>query len=121
MSRDNVLDVHKILTRVKLVLNLKTDAELAKTLEVKPTTISAWKRRENIDLTKIITLCNSMDVSMDWLLYGKGEERVEASSDPTEKIIKMLETMTDEQKRDVLKYVEKEKLLDELMKSRKIA
>ncbi|SMC69484.1 Bacteriophage CI repressor helix-turn-helix domain-containing protein [Desulfocicer vacuolatum DSM 3385] len=121
MSRDNVLHVHNILMRVKLILNLKTDAELAKILEIKPTTISAWKRRGNIDLNKIITLCNPMNVSMDWLLYGKGEECIPAANDPTEKIIKMLESMTDEQRRDVLKYVEKEKLWEEVIKRQKLA
>ncbi len=33
----------------------------------------------------------------------------------------MLESMTDEQKRDVLKYAEKEKLWEELMETRKVA
>ncbi len=123
MSNKKALDVESIIERVKECVGVKTNLELSDLLGIKQNTVSAWKKRGNIDLASIITLCEPTGVSMDWLLYGKGG-RCEGPSkgiDPTDKIMEMLETMTEEEKRDVLKYVEKEKFWKELMESRKIA
>lgn len=124
MSTKKALEVKKIIERVKVCLNLKTDIELANMLEIKQNTISAWRKRGNIDLPKIITLCEPTGVSMDWLIYGKENQCSTCSTtehDATSKIMDMLQSMTEEQKRDVLKYVEKEKLFEELMKKHKSA
>ncbi|SLM27837.1 putative Bacteriophage CI repressor helix-turn-helix domain protein [Desulfamplus magnetovallimortis] len=124
MSIENSLDANKIIQRLKQVVNVKTNFELAEILEIKPNTISSWKKRGNLDLNKIISLCEYYKVSVDWLLYGKTEQCISSTTerqDPTDKILQMLETMTEEQKRDVLKYVEKEKLFEEFIKTRKIA
>ena len=121
MSIKNSLDANKIIQRVKDVVGVKTNYELSELLEIKPNTISSWKKRGNIDLNKIISICEHYKVSTDWVLYGKGGECVPAANDPTEKIMKMLESMTDEQRRDVLKYVEKEKLWEEVIKRQKLA
>ncbi|MBF0227983.1 MAG: helix-turn-helix domain-containing protein [Desulfamplus sp.] len=124
MSNEKLLDVIKIIERAKECLKIKTNTELANRLNLKQNTISAWKKRGNIDLTAVITLCATAGVSIDWLLYGKGEcglvEQVD-KNDPKYKIVEMLDTMTEEQKRDVLKYAEKEKLFEELIKSKKSA
>ena len=121
MSIEKALDVGLIIERVKKCLNVKTNIELSTRLNIKQNTISAWKKRGNIDFPKIITICETTGVSMDWLLYGKGEKCVPDANNPTEKIMTMLESMNDEQRRDVLKYVEKEKLWEELIKKQKLA
>lgn len=121
MSIENSLDANKIIKRVKECLKLKRDVELANLLNVKQNTISSWKKRNNIDLTTIITLCEPVGVSIDWLIYGKGESGLINKHDPEYKLKELMETMTEEQKRDVLKYAEKEKLIQELIESRKTA
>jgi transcriptional regulator with XRE-family HTH domain len=114
MSRKKSLDVNKIIDRAKLVLGFKTDYQLADALNIKPTAISMWKRRGNIDLKSIITICE--DVSTDWLLYGKGDMNPDAQNedDITEKINMMLKNMDMDQRRDVLKYAEKEELFKKM-------
>lgn len=127
MSIKNSLDANKIIKRVKECLQIKRDVELAILLDVKQNTISSWKKRNNIDLNKIISICEPTGISIDYLLYGKCEKcklsnQIEqADHDPTTKIIEMLESMTSDQKRDVLKYAEKEKFIEELIQSRKTA
>jgi len=113
MSIKKLQDVIGIIERAKLVLGIKTDTELANILKINQSTVASWRRRGNIDLVAIINLCNN--VSTDWLIYGKGSP--EDAADPiTKKILTMLEGMDEEQKRDVLRYVKKEKLLEELLK-----
>jgi len=113
MSSKKSLNVTEIIERAKQALGIETDYELAELLEVTHSTIANWKRRGNINLIAIVTLCDSVDA--EWLLFGKGTQ--ENSTDPvTKKILTMLEGMDEEQKRDVLRYVKKEKLLEELLK-----
>jgi len=125
MSIKKALDVVEIIKRTKQCLKIKTDSDLANLLNLKQNTISSWKRRQNIDLTAIITLCTPTGVSIDWLLYGKGECNLNEEklniNDPIYKLNEMLKDMTEDQKRDVLKYAEKEKLFEELMQNRKTA
>jgi hypothetical protein len=121
MSRKKLLGVVDIIKRAKIALGLKTDTQLAKLLDVKQSTIPAWKRRGNIDLAALVTLCNN--VSADWLIHGIGEINPAAQDedDITEKINMMLKDMDIDQRRDVLKYAEKEELfkkMKELYKER---
>jgi len=113
MSKEKAFDVIGIIERAKKYLKIRTDTELATLLNIKQNTVSAWRKRGNIDLISVINLC--ANVSTDWLIYGKGSP--EDGIDPvTKKILTMLEGMDEEQKRDVLRYVKKEKLLEELLK-----
>jgi transcriptional regulator with XRE-family HTH domain len=65
-------------------------------------------------------------VNFDWLLTGQGSMYNNAGQalpqkrldDVSDKIMVMLDGMNEEQRRDVLKYVEKEKLLMELKQER---
>lgn len=114
MSTRKTLDVIKIIKRAKITLGLKTDTELANLLDVSQSTIAAWKSRGNIDFVKIITICNN--VSTDWLLHGTGEMNPDAQNkdDIIEKITLMLKDMDMDQRRDVLKYAEKEELFKKM-------
>ena len=115
MSSKKALDVLNIITRLKKHLDLKKDTDLAFFLEVKQNTISAWKRRGNIDFSLIVSKCEGID--LNWLMYGE-EKPVEKTDPETLKINQMLKGMSKEEKIDVLKYIEKEKLWKELMEER---
>ena len=115
MSRKKLPPVTEIIERVKFVHGIKKDYDLAKMLDLKQNTISNWRKRESIDLVKIFSICDGVD--KDWILYGEGEPYPDPDIE-TVKIVQMLKGMTKEQKRDVLKYIEKEKLWKELMEER---
>jgi hypothetical protein len=115
MSTKKRIEVHKILERVKIVHGLKKDGELANLLGLKQNTLSTWKKRNTMDAFLIFEVCD--DVDKDWLLYGEGSPDIDHDLE-TQKINQMLKGMTKDQKRDVLKYIEKEKLWRELMDER---
>lgn len=64
---------YDILERLKQIKKLKTDADVAKFLNIKPNTLSNWKKRNSYDLEKIITKCAENNVDLNWLLTGSGE------------------------------------------------
>lgn len=61
----------EILERLKQVLNITTDVELANTLGIKKTTLSNWKTRNTIDYNLVFSICEQINI--DWLVLGRGK------------------------------------------------
>ncbi|MDG5767916.1 helix-turn-helix domain-containing protein [Balneolales bacterium ANBcel1] len=66
-----------ILDRLKQALNLQTDSQLADYLEVRPTVIANWRRRDRVNTSSILSKCESLNVH--WILYGTGYNRYKSS------------------------------------------
>lgn len=63
----------EIIHRIKEAYNLKTDAEVAKFLEIKPSTLSMQKNRGRLNLKRILEKCS--DLNRNWLLDGEGPKK----------------------------------------------
>ncbi|MDD6210661.1 MAG: helix-turn-helix domain-containing protein [Bacteroidales bacterium] len=59
----------EILERIKRFYKLKSNADLARFLEVAPTTISSWISRDSVDYERIFSKCEGVDLL--WLLTGE--------------------------------------------------
>ena len=66
-NSDNVID------RAKIALGIKTDAQLARALEVSTSVIPGYNRRQTVPLEQCIKIAERTGVSLDWLILGKGE------------------------------------------------
>lgn len=60
-----------ILERIKEAYQLKTDAEVADFLGLKPSTLSMQKNRGRLNIQRIIQKCS--DLNKNWLLDGHGK------------------------------------------------
>lgn len=60
-----------ILNRIKQAKNIQKDAELARFLGITSGLLANWKTRNTYNLDILLTKCS--DISLDWLLLGKGE------------------------------------------------
>jgi phage repressor protein C with HTH and peptisase S24 domain len=69
------LKVIQILERIKSAYSLKTDAEVANFLDIKPSTLSMQKNRGRLNLERIIKKCS--DLNRNWLLDGEGPKKKE--------------------------------------------
>lgn len=76
MSIENSLDVNKILNRLLSLYNLKTDASLARKLEVTPPVLGMWRKRNNINAVLIVEKCSDTDLNQ--LFYGRPAPATEA-------------------------------------------
>jgi len=54
-----------IFNKLKVAYELSTDAELAKKLEIKPSTLSMHRKRGTIDINSILNTCKGID--FNWL------------------------------------------------------
>jgi hypothetical protein len=66
-----VNDKKLILNVIKKHYSFKTDAEFARFLDIKPTTLSSWYSRNAINHELIYDKC--VDIDGNWLLSGQGE------------------------------------------------
>lgn len=63
-------DAGGVLDRFKDALELRTDTDLASILGVSKSTLSNWRSRNSIPLSKIRVACRKYGVPMDYLLTG---------------------------------------------------
>jgi len=66
----------EIIHRLKSMLEIKTDAELANYLGLAETTIATWKRRGTVDIPLIIEKVD--ELSLDELIYGSTQSESSA-------------------------------------------
>lgn len=65
--------VQEIIDRMKKVLGFSKDDQLANYLGKSRSTPAGWRARSSIPITEAIQLAMSHNISLDWLLLGRGE------------------------------------------------
>ena len=72
-SEQPVLPVAEILDRLRELYDAKNETELARILEVPQSTLSSWKQRGSIPFEVLLARSAQLGVSLDWLIFGRGE------------------------------------------------
>lgn len=70
------LNVGEVLDRVKQVAGVQTDADLARFFGKFKTAASNWRSRGTVPLNEIVELAETHNVSLDWILTGRGGKEV---------------------------------------------
>lgn len=73
--------VRDIVDRMKSVVGVSKDVDLAEHLGGARSTLSVWKRRGSIPLDECIKLATDRCISLDWLILGRGEQQVGKAGD----------------------------------------
>lgn len=63
---------HDAIKRIKAVTQTRTQAELARVLEIRQPSISEAKKRQVIPPQWLLTLFTKFKVNPDWIKYGTG-------------------------------------------------
>lgn len=79
-----IFDAKSIISRLKSLLNIKTDEELSAFLGVARTTISSWKQRNTLDIQLIIEKCG--DIDYNHILVDKAKCVNSRNSKPNDRI-----------------------------------
>jgi len=64
-------DKSLILNEIKFHYGFKNDYQFAEFLDIKPSTLANWHKRNTFDLEKIFSKCEN--INANWLLSGEGE------------------------------------------------
>ena len=63
----------EIMARLKAALTVKTDTDLAEVLGVQQSTLAMQKKKGNVPIELIEEICKQRHLSVDYILYGRGE------------------------------------------------
>ncbi len=122
----------EIIERIKAEIGSKNDYDVAEALDMKQNAFSLRKKRGSIPYEEIISFCDKINLSYDWVLCGIGPKyhlEPEASllkeshqeymviDKYIKRILELIKDMDEDQKRGILYYIEREKQLSELIKT----
>lgn len=72
MQENGSLNANLIIQRIKKSLKITTDIQLSEFLNIKPNTISTWKKRNSLDYASIISICELYEIDLNEIfLEGK--------------------------------------------------
>ncbi len=119
LHKMNKKSAANVLDRLQQALNVESDSELSKAIGVNRATLGNWRNRNSVPYSICINICESENLSIDWLLTGEGETSRQKSitSDneiDKEMIASMLEDLNQDQKREVLSVIKEKMRLNEL-------
>ena len=66
-------EIRLIVDRLKKVLGVSRDDEVAKALGMSPQSLNGYKDRRKIPFVQILEFCEKEDVSLDHVILGKGQ------------------------------------------------
>lgn len=77
----------QIINRMKSVLGVSMDKEVAEYFEIKQASVTNWRKRGTIPVDQCMQMAARKGVSLDWLIMGEGDDRLgepvaDYSSDP---------------------------------------
>jgi len=124
MSRPKITKVIEIIKKIK---NLKTDSQFAKYYGKQPNTVAMWKKRNKIPADFLRYICEKEKINLDWFFAEEGLRVGETGPTwlppgldlTTQQILALLKNMPDEQKKEILHYIEEKTLLKKLLAERK--
>ncbi len=77
MAEDTRSDLlRQVLDRLKSLEGLRSDVELAEPLLTNRRNIAAWKERGTLPWDRLYDYCQRQQVSLEWLLNGRGASHV---------------------------------------------
>ncbi len=121
--------------RIKKIMGDLSVRKFAQEIRMSPTTVQEYVKGRMPSAEFVVRVCERYHLNSWWLLTGEGEEKQKAtvginegeilysstlSVDPvTARVDALMTDMSEEARRDVLKYAEEKKLLSDLMEDRR--
>ena len=73
-----------VLNKLKEKLKITSDKQLSEFLNVKPNTISTWKKRNSLDFDVIISICELYEIDLNEIFYDSDKPRVDIECNPSQ-------------------------------------
>lgn len=76
-----------VLNKLKNALKINSDKQLSEFLNVKPNTISTWKKRNSLDYNVIISICELYEVNLNEIFYDSVNHIADSESNSSETLL----------------------------------
>lgn len=119
MSSDKFTDrerrFEEIMARLKRAIKAENDAQIAEELGLSSSGFANIKKRGSLPYERLERICNSRNVSMDWLLTGEGLMwRGEPADRQVLALMELVTALSPEQRREICAVAEEKKRLNEI-------
>ncbi|MBW5893135.1 helix-turn-helix domain-containing protein [Pectobacterium polaris] len=114
--------VDAVLSRLMELLGVASDSELARALDVNRQTLASWRKRESVPYSICVNLSEEKNISLDWLLTGRGAAYVGTAAQPESsatfsqsdlKLLELMNQLDPDVRRDLLRGAEeKQRIID---------
>ncbi|AWI26974.1 LexA family transcriptional regulator [Flavobacterium pallidum] len=84
MQEENIIDAGLIIQKLKKALKIKRDIHLSQILDIRPNTISTWKKRNTLDYPAVIAVCRDYDLDLNEILLEKKSRKSNDLENPGE-------------------------------------
>jgi hypothetical protein len=84
MQEKKSQNANLVLHKLKNKLKITSDKQLSEFLNVKPNTISTWKKRNSLDYNVIISICELYEINLNEIFYDSGNHVTENECDSSE-------------------------------------
>lgn|GEM_PF-3120016 len=74
-KNEEIITSTEVLTRLKILLGVRSAKELAHIFDLKPNTISSWKKRNTLCYSKVIEICKQYEIDLNELFYKAYQNR----------------------------------------------
>jgi transcriptional regulator with XRE-family HTH domain len=109
----NIPGTRSVIERIKKILHLSRINDVADKLGVSPSELEIWKQTGRFPIEPLVNFSRRYGVKLDRLLYGMGGESSMVEEDVViRKVVSLLKQLPDDAKKHVLRYVEREVLLN---------
>ena len=119
MSSDKFTDrerrFEEVMARLKQAIKAENDAKVAEELGLSSSGFANIKKRGSLPYERMERVCDSRNVSMDWLLTGEG---LMWRGEPTDRqmlaLMELVAALSPEQRREICAVAEEKKRLNQL-------
>jgi len=66
------ITANAVIDRIQSALGFSSDSELCRALNIGRATVGSWRGRDSVPYSLCINIAQSKDISLDWLLIGRG-------------------------------------------------
>lgn len=106
----------EVIARLKRAIKAENDARIAEELGLSGSGFANIKKRSSLPYERLEQICNSRNVSMDWLLTGEGS--MWRHDPPADKqmaaLMELVAALSPEQRREICSVAEEKKRLNDL-------
>ena len=119
MSSDKFTDRERrfevVMARLKQAVKAENDAQIAEELGLSSSGFANIKKRGSLPYERLERICNSRNVSMDWLLTGDGLMwRNEPADRQMSALMALISALPPEQRREICAVAEEKERLNQL-------
>ena len=102
--------IDEILTRLYEKMGVSKDSEFCKKLDLKPSTVSSWRKRNSIPYEMIVGLSQTEDFSLDYVINGKHSKELNYKYE----LISLITKLESSQLKHLYKSILTEKMEDKI-------